>query len=332
MRDDTVYAGIRPSNSNDPGRIILLSERVNKFIKLLTELSYTPCVPVGLIWRWCHHDGKAKESIRNPIEYRPDYEIVLMPFTQLSNWGYSISEDLSTVIVNESKLSKEPVAKRSMISLLRKHDPNRSERQYFLNTASDLVDSKWLFERWLTETRIFLDTRLDTLPGETAMLLRCRRLAHWFEDSTECKSQYEEQLLTDICNNLHIFMKHDPRLAQARLRHRSAILTHHQICAEKVDTNPRGVPICQPWDSSVWASARPDGIGTLSCAETMTNEVMIVFDIYSFLNEQIAQFLRDLHWWGCIPRMSLTRGGHGRLRVLGVKSLKGPAGGVKNTT
>jgi hypothetical protein len=295
MWDDTVYIDILPSNNNDPGRIILLSERVTMFVKLLTELSYTPYVHVGLMLRWCAHDGKARESVPNPADYRPDYDIVLMPFTRLSNWSYHIPHHLSTLIANESKLSNEPIAKRSMISLMREHG---SEDQYRLNIFSDLVDSKWLFERWLTDTRIFLDTRLDTLPGETARLLRRRRLAHWFEDGTELKSQYEEQLLTDICNNHQIVMKHDPRLAQARLRHRSAILTHHQICAEKVGTDSRGVPICQNWDSSVWAFAKPDGIGTLSCAETMTNEAIMVFDIYSFMNKQIAQFSADLHWWG----------------------------------
>lgn len=297
MRDDTVYVNIRPSKRNDPGRIVLLSDRVNMFVNLLTESSYTPRVHVELVGRWCQLDGKARESIPNPVECRLDYDIVLMPFTRLSNWTYYITEDLSAFIANEIKPFNEPIAKRSMVSLLREHDPNLSEDRC-LNTNFDLVDSKWLFEKWLTDTRIFLDTRLDTLPGETAMLLRRRRSAHWFKDGNDWESQYEEQLLNDICNNLQIVMKHDPRLAQARLRHRCAICTHHQICAEQVGTNSWGVPICQPWNSSMWASARPDGIGDLSCAEMMTSEAVVVFDIYSFMNKQIAQFSRDLHWWG----------------------------------
>lgn len=115
---------------------------------------------------------ESKGKYPNPVEHRPDYDIVLMTFTRLSDWGFSTSDDLSTVIANDGKLSSEPFAQRSMISPLRKRDPNLSKYQYFLDTESDLVDSRWRFEKWLTDTRIFLDTRLDTLPGETAMLLR----------------------------------------------------------------------------------------------------------------------------------------------------------------
>lgn len=298
MRDDKIYIDVRCSRNSDPGRIILLSERVNKLVQVLTELSYIPPVHVELIGRWYHHNGKARESIQNSDEYRPDYDIVLLPFTRLSDWDYYLSDDLSTVISNETKLSNEPIARRSMVSLLREHALKFNGNQNCLNTEFDLVDSNWLFEQWLTDTRIFLDTRLDTLPGRTARLLRRRRSANWFEDGNIWKSKYEEQFLTDISSNLRILMKHDPRLRQARLRHRCAIITHHQICEEQDGSSSWEIPIRHPWDSHIWATARPNGLGVISCTEMLTQEAMTVYDIYTFVNKEIARFSRYLHWWG----------------------------------
>ncbi|KAJ5371348.1 uncharacterized protein N7496_007440 [Penicillium cataractarum] len=298
MRGNKIYVDIQSSYSNDPGRIILLSERVNKLVQVLKELSYIPSVHVELIGRWHHQNGKARESIHNFEEYRPDYDIVLLPFTRLSDWDYYLPDDLSTVISNETKLSNEPIARRSMVSLLREHAIKLNGNQDCLNTEFDLLDSNWLFEQWLTDTRIFLDTRLDTLPGETARLLRRRRFANWFEDGDTWKSQYEEKFLTDISSNLRILLKHDPRLGQARLRHRYAVFTHHQICAAQDELSSRELPICQPWNSRLWATTRPKGLKAISCAEIMTPEAMIVYDIYTFVNKDIAQFSRDLHWWG----------------------------------
>jgi hypothetical protein len=123
-------------------------------VKVLIELPYTPDVHVELIHRWGQPDGNARESIPNPVEYHPDYDIVLMPFARLSNWTYYLLEDLSIVIANETKLSDQPIAMRSMVSLLRKPDPNFNADQHCLNTEFDLVDSKWLFEKWLTDTDI----------------------------------------------------------------------------------------------------------------------------------------------------------------------------------
>jgi hypothetical protein len=124
MRDDSIHVKIRRSSKNDPGRIVLLSERVNQFVKVLTELSYIPYVHVELIGRWNHH-GEARESIENPAEYRPDYDIVLLPFTRLSKWDYYLPEDLSNVISNEIRLPDQPITKRSMVSLLGEYESGK---------------------------------------------------------------------------------------------------------------------------------------------------------------------------------------------------------------
>lgn len=297
MRDDSIHVKIRRSSKNDPGRIVLLSQRVNQFVKVLTELSYIPYVHVELIGRWNHH-GEAKESIENPAEFRPDYDIVLLPFTRLSKWDYYLPEDLSNVISNEIRLPDEPITKKSMVSLLGEYESGKNGDWHCFNIGSDLVDSEWLFEQWLTDTRIFLDTRLDTLPGETANLLRRRRSAHWYEDGDTWRSQYEDQLLADISSNLPLLMKHDPHLHQARARHRCVIFIHHRIHAERDDEDAIETFIVQNWDSRVWATARPNGIEPISCPEMMTEEAVIVNDIYTYVNEMIGQFSRDLHWWG----------------------------------
>jgi hypothetical protein len=93
-------------------------------------------------------------------------------------------------------------------------------------------------------------------------------------------------------------MKHDPHLHQARARHRCVIFIHHRIHAERDDEDAIETFIVQNWDSRVWATARPNGIVPISCPEMMTEEAAIVYDIYTYVNEMIGQFSRDLHWWG----------------------------------
>jgi hypothetical protein len=80
---------------------------------------------VDLLGGWHHHDGKARESIGNSDDYSPVYNIpfFLLPFMQLSGWDYYLSADLSTIISNETRISNEPIARRSMVSLLTEHAP-----------------------------------------------------------------------------------------------------------------------------------------------------------------------------------------------------------------
>jgi hypothetical protein len=206
MRDNSIRVRIQHSSRADPGRIILLSERVNKFVKALTELSNPPLGRVELTGKWVvHGKAKARQSIEDPAAYRCDHDIVLLPFTRLPNWDYILPEDLSALISEEIELSpfthlsnwdhylsddllsNEPTAKRSMLSLRREHGPDFEQHQHRLKTRFGLNDLEWVLEEWLTDTRIFLETNLDFLPGKTAKLLRRRRFAQWYDGGMEFK-------------------------------------------------------------------------------------------------------------------------------------------------
>ncbi len=93
-------------------------------------------------------------------------------------------------------------------------------------------------------------------------------------------------------------MKYDPQLCQARLRHRWAILKHHQVQEERYGQSPGGISICWPWDSHIWATARPDGIEAMNVREILSvEEARMVYGFYNFYNEENAGFSRILHWW-----------------------------------
>lgn len=314
MRDDSIRVKIQRSSRDDPGKIVLLSERINRFVKALTELTNPPPGRVELTGKWLVH-GKVRQSIEDGAAYRCDHDIVLLPFTRLPNWDYILPEDLSALISEEIELSpfthlsnwehslsddlsNEPTAKRSMLSLLREHGPGFGQHQHRLKTRFGLNDPEWVLEEWLTDTRIFLETNLDFLPGKTAKLLRRRRFAQWYDDGMEFKSQYERHLLADITGNYRILMKYDHQLRQARLRHRWAIYKHHQIQEERYGRPPGGISMCRPWDSHIWATARPDGIEAMSAREILSEEARMVYGFYNFHNEEIAEFSRNLHWWG----------------------------------
>lgn len=106
MRDDSIKVRILGSSRADPGRIILLSKRVNRFVKALTKLSSPPRGNVELTGKWLAHGKQARQSIEDPAAYRCDHDIVLLPFTSLPNWDYFLSEDLSALISEEIELSQ----------------------------------------------------------------------------------------------------------------------------------------------------------------------------------------------------------------------------------
>ena len=83
-------------------------------------------------------------------------------------------------------------------------------------------------------------------------------------------------------------------------------------------------------DSQVWATARPNGIEQISCREMITEEAMIVYDIYTYVNEMIGQFSRVLHWWEWTRSKFSKRELRGDFRVLGVETLKDLAVGARN--
>lgn len=194
-----MFVNISPPPQEDPGQILQILQKVNQLIDTVNTTPSAPSVWVSLLEDWSR-DQKPQESITYTHGYRPDHDIAIIPFTRLSNWYYRIPPVYSATLATERELREESQ------SLLYKNENDCTSNGWcFITTAP---------RDWLIDTRIFLDTKLDDIPGKTAAVLRLERFQTW-------KSEYEKQFVTDLRTRRHIVLKHDPMLRAAIIRYNS---------------------------------------------------------------------------------------------------------------
>ncbi|CAI7576677.1 unnamed protein product [Penicillium glandicola] len=234
---------IVPPQQEDPGQIVQIWQKVNQLVDILKTMSSPPSVWVSLLEDWSR-DDKPQESVAYTNGYRPDHDIAIIPFTRLSNWCYQIPPAYSATIMTEQELPEKSQ------SLLYKHGNG-----FTLNEWRCIATAP---KNWLTHTRIFLDRKLDDIPGKTAGALRLKRFQNWFQDNWE--SEYEKEFITDLQKHRHIVLKHDPTLRGATRRHNLLIMLHHihrashdkkpwKMEAALKEERPR---IYKNWDPQVW--------------------------------------------------------------------------------
>lgn len=262
----------------DPGQMINLWRTINKFVDFIKDSNETsprtpgPYVCVQLVGKW-HDGGSPRQSIRDMksnFPYRYDHDIAILPFLGLPNtkWECTFPTDLWTIIAEKQK------------SLSYQGFHELSNVQQNTSGGFDAAPKKWTHDnpnevqRWLTDTRIFLDTALDTLQGSSAKILRRERFQNWYEDGRTWKSAYEEQFEHDLSNNRDIMLKYDPNLHKARWRHEMLIIWHHIIHAPEDDPERINAfhintkrTLYTTWNSSAWSQKEPRGIDRLPQGE-----------------------------------------------------------------
>lgn len=176
----------------------------------MENLSRSPSVRVRLINNW-HTPQKAKQSLWHPREFRPDHDIVIIPFTRLSHWSYSIPAGLSDTLSTEPNDKQHSLLHQIQVAA-------RLEADGFSHANTGEIAS---IENLQQDTREWLEKCLDSIHGTTANHLRLERFVRWYEPGESWKSAYEEQLLADLRADLSIFMRHDGGLHSIGYRHRT---------------------------------------------------------------------------------------------------------------
>ncbi|KAJ9481703.1 hypothetical protein VN97_g11769 [Penicillium thymicola] len=249
-----MFVNVLPAPEGDPGQIVQIWNKVNQLVDTLKTTPSTPSVWVSLLEDWSN-DGKPQESIPYTDGYRPDHDIAIIPFTHLRKRYYRISPAYSAVIATERELPEESQ------SLLYKG-------------RNGCTSDKWCGiakrpKHWLVDTRIFLDRKLDDIPGKTAGALRLERFQNWFQDGWE--SEYENRFTADIQKHVGVVLKHDPSLRGVIRRHYLAIMLHHFYRASHDD--PKEVEdalknkrprLYSEWDPQVWSDCWGDCMPSLN--------------------------------------------------------------------
>ncbi|KAJ5518839.1 hypothetical protein N7453_001261 [Penicillium expansum] len=250
-----MFVNISPPVREDPGQTVQIWQKVTQLVDTLNTAPSALSVWVTLLEDWSSGE-KPQQSIpyTTTTGYRPDHDIAILPFTYLSNWYYRTSPAYSATIENERELPRR--------SFLFKYGTDCALNEWRYITTGD-------FSNWHTDTRIFLDRKLDHLPGETAGALRLERFQNWFQDGWV--SEYEAQFTADLQKHQNIVQKHDPGLVGVRRRHKLLILLHHIYHASNDDQEKvkAGLARMHPlvyeeWDSQFWSNCWGNYIPALS--------------------------------------------------------------------
>lgn len=306
-RKPRLYVKISAPSRRDPGQIVLLWQKANALVDLLSP-KHQPrrrglriTIELGRGW---HCRGKLKESIKSREHYHPDVDIAVLPFCRLApKWRVLIclvDNSLSAALKNE------PASRRSELSRVPDAYPKEGGE---LSSKEDTLRALEI-DQWLTDAREFLEESLDEIHGKTANLLRRYRFKNWFEDGDSWKSVYEERLLSQFPGNLETVLKHDYGLLGASKRHQLSIQLHHYAHAkrdgeEKITETlkARKPHLYTTWDSKIWDTAFPKGLRDLRSLRYSLPRWFRWYDksVYGAYKEEIPQissFSDARYWWG----------------------------------
>ncbi|KAJ5194708.1 uncharacterized protein N7498_008146 [Penicillium cinerascens] len=246
---------IKHPSRNDPGHMVQMWHTINRLVDVLNALPRIHYVYIQLTGKW--NDEKtpkqSAEDLKPCYLRRYDRDIALLPFFLLRE--FKMATNLRAVTLDK----EDSLTYRLFHLLCEPHLENVIEEKW----GSFKYESE--AKMWLTDTRIFLDTVLDCLPGPTATLLRLERFNDWYKKDKTWGSAYGEQFVSDLINNRETVLKYDPDLIRARWRHVWLILTHHTIYAPTED--PTSIDkyfrawkrkIYTTWNSSIWFEAIPE--------------------------------------------------------------------------
>ncbi|PYH30083.1 uncharacterized protein BO87DRAFT_400755 [Aspergillus neoniger CBS 115656] len=192
----------------NPGQIALLWQKVQYLVYILQNRAVASIVirlreHQGRDWQ---EEGHVVESIPYPNKCRPDHHIVFLPFCRL------ISVGSFRVLPDTRRMDR--VTDWGLINYGRDFILNNGYRNYNDGPLSqdrqyrDIVRDFDNIDGLIRDTDFFLETRLDTMRGNTAAMLRLDRVAHWpLAITVDSSSRLESSV------NLH-----DPGLSSHSLR------------------------------------------------------------------------------------------------------------------
>lgn len=311
-----LYVQVAVPSGRDPGQVVLLWQKANAFVDMLISLYNSsrsrPRIFIHLIGSW-HSRRELNESIKNSEFFYPDVDIAVLPFCRLiPQWRgrLAISDDLWSVMDNQS-----PSSRRSQLCHMRvAGPPNRR----WLDLDADALRS-FNFDQWVIDTAQFLETSLDTIPGNTANMLRRDRFSNWYEDGNSWKSPYEERFLSKCPRDLENTQKHDWCLTGMSLRHRVLILLHYAAHTTRDDARrvigalKAGKPLLYTtWDSKIWEEQFPNGVLPLTSVTDPLPQWLYPYkeSVYDAYKEEIApvsSFSDALDWWHSYEYRLLAR-------------------------
>lgn len=295
-RGQTISVQILSASYDRPAEceMIRLCRTIDGFVDTLTALRHPPHVSVALIGVWTLR-GKPIRNIYWTKRYIPDHDAVILPFTRLPRWDYSMPTDLHAIIL------KEPDHKQhSLLYRFKDDGPSR------VNGSSRIseVDAKDVNELQII-TRIMVDDMLDKAGGRTANLLRLERFQDWFREGKSWESAYQEKFITGLRSNPQAVMDHDYRLQATRERYMTLISLHH--AAHTKLKFGKGVAqnwtsqslIFTRWDPGVFSKVWPNGIPRYFGAAPpwMEGGFSHILSLYTKRCTKQGEFWKELHWW-----------------------------------
>ncbi|GKZ27478.1 hypothetical protein AbraIFM66951_001296 [Aspergillus brasiliensis] len=235
----------------DPGQIALLWQKTQYLMDILEDATVASLV-IRLrkheSWDW-QEGGHVVESIPYPNNSRPDHHIVFLPFCRLSNVGaFSVLPDTRRM---------DRVTDWGLTNYGRDFILNNGYRNYNDGPLSqdrqyrDIVREFDNIDALIRDTDFFLETRLDSLPGHTAAMLRLDRAAHWPLGARFDFSSRLRRNLLDIRQYPGLVALHDPGLKQHCLR-MWAIYDLRMIPYPR-----KNIRSCEEWFSQLTEGLRP---------------------------------------------------------------------------
>jgi hypothetical protein len=265
---------IHPPDPVDPGQLVLIWQKVTALVDLIIAIARPniELVPKGswhsleppAHWRrdrdLFYRMGALQESIKPLYHHRPDFDIVMLPFLRLELWD----DDPAKNVPAMSDAEFERLHRR----LMRLFNPIGIDLRLaeLHNMTQDTAASQ--IEDMLIETNLFLDRRLDEIPGRTADILRLRRYKDWFRDGESWESPYECQIRDQFQTSPWVVANTDPWLKHMNRRYIVLIILHHTMCVLKTSSmDGRGmykIALYTTWDSRMWSDSFSTGIPPLS--------------------------------------------------------------------
>lgn len=233
----------------NPGQIALLWQKVQYLVYILQNRAVASIVILlrkhqGRDWQ---EEGHVVESIPYPNKCRPDHHIVFLPFCRLFSVG------AFWVLPDTRRMDR--VTDWGLINYGRDFILNNGYRKYNDGPLSqdrlyrDIVRDFDNIDALIRDTDFFLETRLDTMRGITAAMLRLDRVAHWPLAITVDSSSRLESSLLDIRQYPGSVNLHDPGLNSHSLR-MCAFYNMYEIFCAILDRDS--------WEE--WLSCFPEGL------------------------------------------------------------------------
>lgn len=182
------------------------------------------------------HNGEAKEIIRYPKGPKgrpPDHDIVFMPFCVVQNVRHTSVEpssqemddivDWGFINYGQDFIVQNGFKGWNTESRFR-DDPEYTDLVRVFDNVKSLI----------MDTKFFLDTKLDRIPGIRAEQLRLARYATWFKGGNKSQnSPYQDYIRTVLRCYPESVKTHDPDLQGLATRFKWLVKLYRHICLQR---------------------------------------------------------------------------------------------------